>query len=200
MADWDADGPGLLANLTVILKSERDRAAARRPLSSADALLWQSLLLAGLTVPDPAYVGRFRGDAGLADCHVEVGDRPGVPPGEVADTLDAFDVRLRAALDVLDALIPVGADLTEDDLNAVLDLCAWAHAEWVRIHPFANGNGRTARLWANVLAMRYGVPPFVALRPRPDGGYEAAAAAAMGGDWRPTAAVFRGMLYDALIR
>ena len=69
--------------------------------------------------------------------------------------------------------------LTPDQLDAVLDLCAWAHAEWVRIHPFANGNGRAARLWANFIAVRYGLPPFVRLRPRPDGGYAEAGMKAM---------------------
>jgi hypothetical protein len=67
-----------------------------------------------------------------------------------------------------------------DQLAAIVDLCAWAHAEWVRIHPFANGNGRTARLWANCLAMRYGLPPFIRLRPRPNSGYAAAAKAMHG--------------------
>lgn len=199
MPDWDADGPRLKNNLTAILISERNNASRRRPLSSADARAWQRTLMTGLDVPDPACVGHFRGDAGLDDCEVEVNGRPGVPSGQVNGALAAFDATLRNAIGVLDDILPPEAPLTEDGLNAVLDLCAWAHAEWVRIHPFANGNGRTARIWANVLAMRYGVPPFVALRPRPDGGYGTAAAAAMDGDWRPTAAVFRGMLYDVLI-
>jgi hypothetical protein len=68
----------------------------------------------------------------------------------------------------------------------------------VRIHPFANGNGRTARIWANAVLMRYGLPPVVRLRPRPDGGYRDAGVAAMSGDWRPTAAVFRRMLAESL--
>jgi hypothetical protein len=68
----------------------------------------------------------------------------------------------------------------------------------VRIHPFANGNGRTARLWANYVLMRYGLPPIVRLRPRPDGGYGVAGAAAMDGDWEPTVAVFRKLLLDEL--
>jgi len=70
----------------------------------------------------------------------------------------------------------------------------------VRIHPFANGNGRSARLWANFIAMRYGLPPFVTLRPRPGNDYGAAAAAAMDGNWEPTEQVFRVMLRDALGR
>ena len=72
------------------------------------------------------------------------------------------------------------------------------HAEWVRIHPFANGNGRTAQLWANNIALRYGVPPFIRLRPRPNSGYAAAGDKAMQGDWKPTAVVFRRLLDDFL--
>ena len=97
---------------------------------------------------------------------------------------------------VLDAAYAHGQALDEDSLEAVIDLSAWAHAEWVRIHPFANGNGRTARIWANWIFMRYGVPPVVRLRPRADGEYSRAGAAAMLGDSRPTAAVFRKMLSD----
>lgn len=67
----------------------------------------------------------------------------------------------------LDNMIPPDTEPNADQTAAIVAVYAWAHAEWVRIHPFANGNGRTARLWANSLAMRYGLPPFAGLRPRP---------------------------------
>jgi hypothetical protein len=98
----------------------------------------------------------------------------------------------------LDALIPTEREPNADQLAAIVDLCAWVHAEWVRIHPFANGNGRSARLWANSIAMRYGLPPFIRLRPRPNAGYGEAGAKAMQGDWKPTVAVFRRLLNDFL--
>ncbi|MFP5345434.1 MAG: Fic family protein [Actinomycetes bacterium] len=41
------------------------------------------------------------------------------------------------------------------------------HGEWVRIHPFADGTGRTARIWVTWLLLRYGLPTFVTLEPRP---------------------------------
>jgi hypothetical protein len=78
---------------------------------------------------------------------------------------------------------------------------SWAHGEWARIHPFANGNGRIARLWANWIAMRYGVPPFVRLRPRPEGtSYADAAAASMRGNFEAVVPVFRDMLEEFLHR
>lgn len=110
----------------------------------------------------------------------------------------AFEQRLQRAVLELDRASAPGAELDADGLAATLELAAWAHAEWVRIHPFANGNGRTARLWANALLMRYGLPPVVRLRPRPDAPYGDACAKAMQGDRGPTAAVFRVMLLDHL--
>jgi hypothetical protein len=98
----------------------------------------------------------------------------------------------------LDALSPIGKDPNADQLAAIVDLCAWAHAEWIRIHPFANGNGRTARLWTNWLAVRYGLPPFIRLRPKPDSGYGNAGSRAMQGGWKPTAVVFHQLLDDLL--
>jgi Fic family protein len=95
-------------------------------------------------------------------------------------------------------MLSAGQDPDADQLAAIVDLCAWAHAEWIRIHPFANGNGRTARLWANCIAMRYGLPPFIRLRPRPNDGYAAAGAKAMQGNWEQTAAEFRRLLFAFL--
>jgi hypothetical protein len=89
---------------------------------------------------------------------VWIGSHEGMLPGEVARELAAFQHTLQRAVAALDARYPAGQELDGDGLAAVIDLCAWTHAEWVRIHPFGNGNGRTARIWANALLMRYGLP------------------------------------------
>jgi hypothetical protein len=148
----------------------------------------------GLGVPGPRFVGAFRGEPGLETVQVKVGAHYGVNSADVAGALRVFEAKLQALVAELDMLLPVGVEPDADEHAAVLDLCAWAHSEWVRIHPFGNGNGRTARLWANSLAMRYGLPPFIRLRPRPDAGYGEAGYAAMRGDWRPTAVAFRRLL------
>jgi fido (protein-threonine AMPylation protein) len=82
-------------------------------------------------------------------------------------------------------------------MHAVIELAAWAHSEWVRIHPFGNGNGRTARLWANLLLMRYGLRPVLKLHPRPDGTYADAGAMGMVGDIAALAALIRKRLDEA---
>jgi len=50
-------------------------------------------------------------------------------------------------------------DLADKDTINVVELAAWTHAEFVRIHPFADGNGRTSRLIMNYQLMAYGFLP-----------------------------------------
>lgn len=52
------------------------------------------------------------------------------------------------------------ADLMyKKDLNPI-ELAAWTHAEFVRIHPFQDSNGRTSRLIMNYQLMSYGFLPI----------------------------------------
>jgi hypothetical protein len=120
-------------------------------------------------------------------------------PWDVQRELAEFEAKLQRTVAGLDAKYPTDASLDDDGMSAVIELAAWAHAEWVRIHPFANGNGRAARVWANLLLMRYGLPPVVTLRPRPGGRYGAAGAAAMTGDREPTVRLFRRLVRDAAL-
>lgn len=199
MANWDDDSPGLRENLKQVLRGIRDSARRRDVPSVDDARGWQKDTMAGLDVPHRDYVGGFRGEGGeLKYCEVRIGSVLGVPPARVADELKTFEKRLQRVTEELDKSYKPGEELDADGLAAVLELAAWAHTEWVRIHPFANGNGRTARLWANSIMLRYGLPPVVTLRPRPDGGYGEAAARAMNGEWEPMFIVFREMLLNYL--
>jgi Fic/DOC family protein len=196
--NWDEDSPQLRTNLGRVLE-EIVRASEQRETPTPEAARrWQTVVMEGLDVPDSRFVGAFRGEPGLENVQVIVGANNGVDSAKVAEELVRFEAMLQTLVAELDALLPIGQELDADQLAAIVDLCAWVHAEWVRIHPFANGNGRTARLWANSLAMRYGLPPFIRLRPRPNTGYGAAGAKAMQGDWKPTAVVFRRLLDDFL--
>ncbi len=198
MSNWDEDSPKLRANLHQALRDIREDALQRVKPTVAAARAWHGTIMDGLTTPEPEHVGRFRGEPGLEGCEVTVGGYHGASADQVADELKAFEEKLQRTVDVLDQQTQPGQEMSADDVAAVIDLCAWVHAQWVRIHPFANGSGRTARLWANCMAMRYGLPPFVRLRLRPDGGYGAAAEAAMERQWEPTAQVFRHMYREAI--
>jgi hypothetical protein len=196
--EWDKDRPRLRQNLGQVLK-EIVRAAGQREVPTLEtARHWQSRMMEDLDVPDRRYVGAFRGEPGLERMQVRVGAIYGVDSVEVSEELARFEKKLQALVAEMDVLLPVDQELDADQLAAIIDLCAWVHAEWIRIHPFANGNGRTARLWANSLAVRYGLPPFIRLRPRPNEGYGDAGAKAMESDWKPTAVVFRRLLGDFL--
>ncbi len=46
-----------------------------------------------------------------------------------------------------------------EELNAI-EYAAWTHAEFVRIHPFVDGNGRTSRLLMNYQLMSQGLLPI----------------------------------------
>lgn len=56
-------------------------------------------------------------------------------------------------------IIDFYADLTGKGkkLN-LIELAAWTHAEFVKIHPFSDGNGRTSRLIMNYQLMTNGFP------------------------------------------
>jgi Fic family protein len=54
--------------------------------------------------------------------------------------------------------------LEENQALHPAELAALAHHRLVAIHPFVDGNGRTARLVMNLLLMRQGYPPTVILR------------------------------------
>lgn len=47
----------------------------------------------------------------------------------------------------------------DNELNPI-EISAWIHAEFVRIHPFIDGNGRTVRLLLNYSLIRYGFLPI----------------------------------------
>ena len=194
MPDWDEDSSRLRHNLTRILEEIVQESDQRNTPTVEMARRWQRLAIEALKPQDPRYVGAFRGEPGLERTRVRIGKFWGVAPAKVAQELKRFERKLQTAVAELDQVLPAGREANADELAATIDLCAWAHAEWVRIHPFANGNGRTARLWANFIALRYGLPPFVYLRPRPDDGYGDAGARAMRGNWKPTAKVFRRLL------
>ena len=198
MPDWDADSLQLRANLVQVLSSIVQTAQQREQPRLESATRWHALSMQNLKVSDPRFVGRFRGEPGLESVQVRVGAHYGVDAEDVAGSLAEFETKLRALVAELDSLLPAGEEPNADQLAAILDLCAWVHSEWVRIHPLANGNGRTARLWANSIAIRYGMPPFIRLRPRPNSGDAEAGANAMQGNWKPTAIVFRRLLDTCL--
>jgi Fic family protein len=46
----------------------------------------------------------------------------------------------------------------------IIEYASMAHFKLVHIHPFIDGNGRTARLLTNLMLMQHGFPPTVVLK------------------------------------
>jgi fido (protein-threonine AMPylation protein) len=198
MPDWDEDSPQLEENVKRLLREIRQDARRRTLPTVESARRWQVEIFQDLRTPNSEFLGAFRGEAGLEDIQVRIAGRYGVAAPDVSAALERFERILQRAVHRLDELLPPDTEPDSDHCTAILEVCAWVHAEWVRIHPFTNGNGRTARLWANSLAMRYGLPPFLRLRPRPEGGYGIVSRRAMLGDWKPTVTVFQKLIEDFL--
>lgn len=186
----------------------------------ADVLNWHRRLYAGCRVPRAGYVGHFRGDVGVRDLvgyEVAMGrrrladgfpEKVGVWSAELGIAIPSLIAGIQAGIRTLDSALEAGErPVTPDAVEAVVLLAARTHGEWIRLHPFANGNGGTGRVWANYIAMRYSLPPFVWVKPRPlESAYVRASQTSMGrppefaGDHGPIAAVFARMLHDSLSR
>lgn len=217
--DDPADLASIEGNAGALVSSLRVGSAVRVLPTLTDVLGWHEKLYAGCRVPVAGYVGHLRGDASVPELTgYEVGVGPlladglpekmGMPSTDVAAEVGSLLPAVHAALEHLDGMLPPGQrPRGVDELDAVVRLTAVVHGEWVRIHPFATGNGRTARTWAAFIALRYSLPVFVPAKPRPDDvAYARAGHDSMGrppdfiGDHTTATAVFSHLLILALLR
>jgi len=205
---WNTDDPDdqnrILQNSRLVLEQAVESAFNREIPSVALAQEWHRGLFEGCSLPVDYYAGEVRDSdpsfPELVDYEVVVGVHAGIRAREVPRELSRFEARIQEAVAVLDARLAPGEVPTDaGTLGSVLTLVASAHGEWVRIHPFANGNGRTARVWANWSLLRYGLPAMVRLKPRPGGNaYAQAALASMAGSHGPMVGVLNTMIRDRL--
>jgi Fic family protein len=186
---WDdeIESDRVAANLAKLAVAILLESSESRSLPTAKmARDWHREMVQGVTVPDDAYRGGFRGEAhpALIDYEVTVGGLPTTRADDVVGEIDHLMSELESQVSHLDELDAQGDQeiLAPDFVEEVLETAAWLHCGWVRIHPFVNGNGRTARMWVIWLCGRYGLPPLLSLRPRPDMGYDAAAQLGVTGD------------------
>ena len=214
---WDADDPAdtarILTNIADIVLAFGVDAPARQIPTLGVVAKWHEAVCRGCSLPVPRYAGHFRGDMTVPELvGYEVGVGPiradgfptrmGVWSYEVRPAVIALLSQMRRALHVLDSQIPAGRPPSSAvELQAVANLSGVVHGEWVRIHPYANGNGRTARLWAAWMAKRYSLPIFVRVKPRPgDTDYAIASHLSMGrppdfqGDHQAARLVFAELL------
>jgi len=165
---------------------------SNEPLDAARVAKWHKDCLSGLSYvsnADECFLGAYRGSRHprLKELRVGVRGRKGVvkegaAPEKVKEEVDKFFRQLRKGMNDLAGTIESDRDKTREELLRIVEVTGWAHGEWVRIHPFANGSGRAARLIANWVLVRFGLPPVIGIRPRPEHPYGPAAEASMDGD------------------
>ena len=218
---WQEDNSenlSLIQSNAAQLIMELRAGAADRTLPTRETLCyWHARLYAGCDVPVAGYLGHFRGDPTvkeLLDYEVGLGSRlndgnlekMGVWARRVSNEIDGVLAGLHAVFAELDALLPVGKPPnTADQILEVISFAALAHGEILRVHPFANGNGRIARLLVAFICLRYGVPMFLHIKPRPETeDYIRASRDSMGrppdyvGNHTTTTSVFAHLLADVL--
>jgi fido (protein-threonine AMPylation protein) len=218
---WQSDDPknlSLIQNNAAQLITELRATAAERTLPTRGELCrWHARLYAGCEVPVAGYIGHFRGDPTvkeLIDYEVGLGarlqddnlEKMGVWARQVSEEMDGVLTGLQAVFTELDARLPVGTPATTpEEVLALISFTALAHGECLRVHPFANGNGRIARLLVAFICLRYGLPIFLHIKPRPESeDYIRASRDSMGrppdflGSHTTTTAVFAHMLADTL--
>ncbi len=218
---WQEDDPRNLSQIQINaaqLVDELRANAAQRILPTREELCrWHARLYAGCDVPVAGYVGHFRGDPAvkeLIDYEVGLGarlkdgnlEKMGIWARQVREEMDAVFTGLHAVINELDVRLPVGKPpTTPDQILALISFTALAHGECLRVHPFANGNGRIARMLVAFICLRYELPMFLHIKPRPENeDYIRASRDSMGrpptfvGNHTTTTAVFARMLADVL--
>jgi len=153
-------------------------------------------------VPVAAYVGNFRGTTHpyLEAYENQFGPFISFQAADVPTAVLKVEAEIKNLLDRFDLLMGNEAAATPSRLNNVIDAVVGPYVDWIRIHPFADGNGRTARLMVNWLFARYWQPLVFPGRPPVDRDSLVAATAPalfVPSNYRPIRSHLRKRLADA---
>jgi fido (protein-threonine AMPylation protein) len=151
-------------------------------LNHGDLKTWHRKLFAEV-VPVDYYAGNYRMQDPARPClawPVGVNGRPGTPYQQVPLSMEGYSDTLRQHFANLSAYL-AGNPPSREKNRTIVKVLAWEIGEFIRIHPFVNGNGRVSRMLANYICQRYDLPlPFANPKSRPDlAAYEDASADAM---------------------
>lgn len=121
------------------------------------------------------YAGHYRGEEFrcLKNYPVGIEGEPdiGLHPSRVVETMDKIALRIRQGMKALDTThqLPDSHISPEDKLlNTVVFACRVFDA-FLRVHPYANGNGHAARFIVWAILGRYGYwPTRFTIEPRPN--------------------------------
>ena len=139
-------------------------------------------------VPLSYYAGNYRSDDPSKPClqkDVAVPPNPGAPYASVPRLMKEFSDEL--GHQVVDIKRFIAKATVVEKSRAEIQLVAFAVGQFIKIHPFLNGNGRMSRLVANYFLVRFG---YRLLYPHPydrpvNAEYQAASFACMQDDYKP---------------
>lgn len=114
---------------------------------TADLVRWFHQTIFGSVFPDAA--GRVRGP--WCPHPIKFGPHFGTPYESCEETFQHFSNEYADYVRALDSGNDDGRRL------AALNVACAHHLEFVKIHPFVDGNGRTGRACVNYFALRYGL-------------------------------------------
>ncbi|MCY3934860.1 MAG: Fic family protein [Chloroflexi bacterium] len=128
-------------NLSAALDYMHDLAGEReKPITIHDIRQIHALILKGI---EDEHAGKFR------DTEVRISGSEYVPP-------EAF--RVPGEMSALGEYLQQISSLTSPSSGLPILCATAAHAWLAQIHPFIDGNGRTARILMNLILIRYGYP------------------------------------------
>ncbi|MEE9381964.1 MAG: Fic family protein [Nannocystaceae bacterium] len=196
---------------TVLVPRVKERAQALRSGNrsatdcAADSRIDHGLLYHGLT-PEHCdyYAGNYRGSGHKCLREYQVGvagdPRVGLSPHHVADAMGSFSKEIRAGLDRIDAAskLPKAQFSDEDQLINLVRFTCHVFEYFLRVHPYANGNGHTARLILWAILGRHGYWPVrFTIEPRPaDQRYGPAIISYRNGDYEPLETIVLSYLLE----
>lgn len=138
-----------IANLKAAWREALALSAPQAPIEVADLLRLHAILTVGTYDETRWAKGERPGTFKLGD--YVVADNVGYAPAEVEGAVrELFD-------EVNGGLSPASQTSAR---NSLIVSC-YAHAKLVEIHPFADGNGRCARLLQNICLIKAGCPPLI---------------------------------------
>jgi fido (protein-threonine AMPylation protein) len=120
------------------------------------------------------YAGHYRGEDYRCLKYYAVGilgdPRVGCPPQQVLSYMQELSRIVRETLTALDAQhTSVGQLLRADNLQHIVAIACWTFDFFLRIHPYANGNGHIARFLIWAILGRYNFwPTKWPIEPRPN--------------------------------
>lgn len=122
----------------------------------------------------PYLAGKVRHGAAGFEFPSEFGeDMRGTPYLDLPDQLKDWSANVKRDIGDLDRFLD--EDSPPRHAENVVRAAAYAHCGLTAMHPFVNGNGRTARVCVNYFAYRYNLRPIAVERDKEDRAYISAA-------------------------